>query len=133
MFPRMRTTVFLVLLMLVTAILAALFLSGETQDPADISGPDGPPVTASDANLDVFMGCVGQTAPNAFSLAVSRVLPNDPLRIETYGLVGSGGLLLSDHVGHTIEVTGALEEAGEAFPRLRVSSARHVAASCWRP
>ena len=115
MLPRMRTTVFLVLLMLVTAILAALFL------------------TRGDANLDVFMGCVGQTAPNAFSLAVSRVLPNDPLRIETYGLVGSGGLLLSDHVGHTIEVTGALEEAGEAFPRLRVSSARHVAASCWRP
>lgn len=115
MFPRMRTTVFLVLLMLVAAILAALFL------------------TRGDANVDVFMGCLGQTGSDTFSLAVSRVLPNDPLRIETYGLVGSGGLVLSDHVDHTIEVTGALEEAGEAFPRLRVSSARPVATECWRP
>jgi hypothetical protein len=119
MSPRVRTTVFLVLLMLVAAM----------EDP----GPGGAPVAARDANVDVFMGCLGQTAPGAFSLAVSRVLPNDPLRIETYGLVGSGGLVLSDHVDHTIEVTGALEEAGEAFPRLRVSSARPVATECWRP
>lgn len=66
-------------------------------------------------------------------MAVSRVLPNDPLRIETYGLIGSGGLPMADHVGHTIQVTGALEDTGDAFPRLRVFFAWHVAADCWRP
>jgi hypothetical protein len=82
---------------------------------------------------DRFLGCVRQIGPAAFSLAVSRVVPGDPLRIETYGLVGSGGLILADHMDHTIEVSGTLEPTGDAFPRLRVSSARHVASFCWTP
>jgi hypothetical protein len=51
--------------------------------------------------------------------------------IETYVLVGSGGLSLGDHVGHTVEITGRLERLeGQEFPRLHVSSARHVSAQC---
>lgn len=130
---RVRTAVFPMLLMLVAGILAARFLTGGTEDTAEHPGPGGTPGTVRDANIDVFMGCLGQTAPGAFSLAVSRVQADDPLRIETYGLVGYGGLALSDHIGHTLEVMGALEEAGEAFARVRVSSSRHVADSCWRP
>jgi hypothetical protein len=91
--------------------------------PASAQGPTG----------DIFLGCLVQTGPDAFSLAVSRVLPDDPLRIETYALVGSGGLPLADHVGHTLRVTGQFEGAGDAFPRLRVSSAQHVAVDCWKP
>jgi hypothetical protein len=80
-----------------------------------------------------FLGCVRQIGRHSFSLAVSRVIPGDPLRIETYPLDGSGGLMLSDHVDHTIEVSGTLEPTGDAFPRLRVASARHVATFCWKP
>jgi hypothetical protein len=82
---------------------------------------------------DRFLGCVRQAGGGSFSLSVSRVLPDDPLRIETYAMLGSGGLTLSDHVEHTIEVVGTLEASDEPFPRLRVFSARHVAAFCWSP
>ncbi len=80
---------------------------------------------------DVYMGCVRPTGePGAFGLRVNVVTERDPLRIDTYVLVGSGGLRLADHVGQTIEVTGTLEEAGEPVPRFRVSSARPVATFC---
>lgn len=127
------TKALVVCMLLLVAVLAALCLTRGTEETAEHPGPDSVPAAARDASIDVFMGCLGQTGSDAFSLAVSRVLPTDPLRIETYGLVGSGGLRLSDHVGHTIEVTGALEEAGDAFPHLRASSARHVSTECWRP
>lgn len=130
---RVTTKALVVCTMLLVAILAVLFLTWGTQETVEHPGPDSVPAAARDAPVDAFMGCLGQTGPDAFSLAVSRVLPTDPLRIETYGLVGSGGLRLSDHVGHTIEVTGALEEAGDAFPHLRASFARHVSTECWRP
>ena len=120
-------------MVLSAAAIVVLFLSNTTRDSAETTGPAGPPVATEGPNQESVLGCVGQVAPNAFSLAVSRVIPNDPLRIETYGLIGSGGLTLSDQVGHTIEVTGTFEDAGEAFPRLRVASARYVAASCWKP
>lgn len=103
----------------------------EARHPAQDASLDDPS-TANDGR-DLFLGCVRQIGRDSFSLAVSRVLPHDPLRIETYGLVGSGGLTLSDHVEHTIEVMGTLEPTGDAFPRLHVSSARHVATSCWKP
>lgn len=54
--------------------------------------------------------------------------------VATYVLVGSGGLRLADHVGQTIEVTGVLDpEEQLEFPRLRVASARHLAADCLQP
>lgn len=133
MSSRVTTKALAVFLMLIAATLAASFLARGAREPAHGVESDGPPAAAGDATDETFLGCLGQTGPNAFSLAVSRVHANDPLRIETYALAGSGGLLLSDHVGHTLDVMGALEEAGHAFPRLHVSFARHVADSCWRP
>ena len=130
---RVSTPVRVVALTLSAAALAAFFLSRTTTDSAEVTEREAAQAVGAHATLDTVLGCVGQVAPNEFSLAVSRVLPNDPLRIETYGMVGSGGLTLSDHVGHTIEVTGTFEDAGEAFPRLHLVSARYVAASCWKP
>ncbi len=92
-----------------------------------------PDRSAGETLQDRFLGCVRQVGRGSFSLAVSQVLPDDPLRIETYAMIGSGGLTLSAHVEHTIEVVGTLEASGDPFPRLRVSSARHVAGFCWRP
>ena len=65
----------------------------------------------------------------------------DPIhRTESYRLVGSGGLELEAHVGHTIEVSGELDQPPQAqrpagyreelFPELRVKTARHLAPEC---
>ena len=65
----------------------------------------------------------------------------DPIhKTESYRLVGSGGLDLGQHVGHTIEISGELDQpppaerpAGyeeELFPELRVKTARHLADEC---
>ncbi len=55
-------------------------------------------------------------------------------RIETYVLDGSGGLTLSDHVGHAVEVTGVSNRIqDQRSPHLQVSSARHIADECPRP
>jgi hypothetical protein len=114
---RLRTPAIVTTVLLVAAIVAILVMVRGDHQPAQ----------------ERFLGCVRRIGPDSFSLAVSRVMPGDPLRIETYGLVGSGGLILTDHVDHTIEVVGRLEATGDAFPRLHVSSARHVATFCWKP
>jgi hypothetical protein len=123
------------------AIAAVLLISALTLTAFVVLRQDGraaeetPPAGGADGSGsgDRFLGCVRQVGGGSFSLAVSRVLPDDPLRIETYAMVGSGGLTLSEHVAHTIEVVGTLEASDDPFPRLRVSSARHVAAFCWSP
>ena len=118
--------------LLAGAALAAFVVLRQARYPAQEASRDD--LSAANAAApDRLLGCVHQIGPGSFSLGVSRVLPDDPLRIETYGLVGSGGLTLSDHIEHTIEVLGTLEPAGDPFPRLHVSSARHVAARCWKP
>jgi hypothetical protein len=113
------------------AIVAAVSVLRQTPRPPQDVARDEP--SGANGGGDRFLGCLRQIGRDSFSLAVSRVLPHDPLRIETYGLIGSGGLTLSDHVEHTIEVLGTLEPSGDPFPRLRVSSARHVATYCWKP
>ena len=113
--------------LLAGAAVSAVIVFREVQDPS----PDEP--STENHGGDRFLGCLHRIGRDSFSLAVSRVLPHDPLRIETYSVVGSGGLILSDHVEHTIEVVGTLEPSGDASPRLRVSSARHVATYCWKP
>ena len=117
--------------LLAGAAVAAIVVLRQARDPAQEASLADP--SAANAGRDRFLGCVHQIGPDSFSLGVSRVRPDDPLRIETYGLVGSGGLTLSDHIEHTIEVLGTLEPAGDPLPRLHVSSARHVATRCWKP
>jgi hypothetical protein len=61
-------------------------------------------------------------------------------RIETYNLVGNGGIDLTTHVGHTVEIVGDVEEIPEAerasrgtvtlMRQLRVASARHLSEEC---
>ena len=117
--------------LIVGAAVATIVVVWHARQPREDATPDRLSTASDEHNR--FLGCVRQIGRDSFSLAVSRVMPGDPLRIDTYGLVGSGGLILSDHVDHTIEVVGTLEPTGEAFPRLRVSSARHVATFCWKP
>ena len=61
-------------------------------------------------------------------------------KVVTYNLVGSGGLDLKSHIGHTVEIIGNVEEIPEAhrasgeasklMRQLHVTSARHVADKC---
>lgn len=61
-------------------------------------------------------------------------------RIDSYLLVGNGGLDLRKHVGHTINIVGDVQEIPEstrvvaktegALRELHVKSARHVADNC---
>ena len=111
--------------------LALILIVWQTRQSREVASSDALLTTSQEQ--DRFLGCVRQFGPDMFALAVSRVVPGDPLRVETYGMVGSGGLVLTDHVDHTIEVVGTLEPTHEAFPRLLVSSARHVATFCWTP
>jgi hypothetical protein len=128
MAKRRRVAIAAVLLLAAAALVAAALRPdspGREEPRADEARADSP--------QDRFLGCVRHVGSDSFSLAVSQVRPDDPLRIETYAMIGSGGLTLSDHVEHTIEVVGTLEASGDPFPRLHVSSARHVAEFCWRP
>ena len=66
--------------------------------------------------------------------------PDAVTKIVTYNLVGSGGLDMSAHVGHTVEISGDVQEIPESqraqedadvlMRQLRVVSARHVADHC---
>jgi hypothetical protein len=58
----------------------------------------------------------------------------------TYNLVGDGGLDLGAHLGHTVEITGDVQEIPEAqrasgeaknlMRQLHVASARHISDQC---
>lgn len=66
--------------------------------------------------------------------------PDAVTKIVTYTLVGSGGLDMGAHLGHTVEVTGDIQEIPEAqrasgeaknlVRQLHVVSARHVSDHC---
>ena len=117
--------------LIVGAALAVILIVWQARQSREAATPAA--LLTVSREQDRFLGCVRQVGRDFFALAVSRVVPGDPLRIETYGMVGSGGLALTDHVDHTIEVVGTLEPTHDPFPRLRVSSARHVATFCWKP
>jgi hypothetical protein len=168
------TALALSVVLLVAAVIA-VFLAGRARTPAGDWEPEVAPVAASDAHVEVFVGCLQQTGEqDVFALSVSHVEEREPrpagspvplepttpggvplaggtpeqppvagtgeppvaggmplTRLETYVLIGSGGLAMADYVGQTIEVTGALQRTeDQEFPRLHVSSARHVAAEC---
>jgi hypothetical protein len=76
--------------------------------------------------------------------AGSAGLPGDGAdavtKIVTYNLVGSGGIDMSAHIGHTVEIVGDVAEFSEAqraskapsvvTGQLHVTSARHIADRC---
>lgn len=174
---RTMATALVVFIVLIAAAVVTWFLTVGTRTPAGTFEPEVARVAPGNANLQVFVGCIGQTGdPNVFVVSVARREEKDPLpagspvpqrlkapggvpltggtppqppvagtgelpvagapftRIEAYVLDGSGGLSLSNHVGHAVEVTGVLERTPDRpFPRLQVSSARHIADQCPTP
>ncbi len=174
---RTMAVALVVFTVLIAAAVVAWFLTGGTRAPVSTFEPEVARVAPGDANMKVFVGCIGQTGePNVFVMSVSRREEPDPrpagrsvppqpttpggvpltggtppqppvagtgelpvagaplTRIETYVLDGSGGLTLSNHIGHAVEVTGVLERTPDRrFPRLQVSSARHIADQCPTP
>jgi hypothetical protein len=78
--------------------------------------------------------------PPAGSVGLPGDGPDAVTKIVTYNLVGSGGMDMSAHVGHTVEIVGDVQDLPESsraqddpdilMRQLRVTSARHVADHC---
>jgi len=83
--------------------------------------------STAQAKSKTYTGCLAAgDSPKAFKLT------NVDGGTDEYELVGGKGL--KDHVGHKVEVKGRLaaaKEKGEAAHKhLRISSMKHVAATC---
>lgn len=79
--------------------------------------------------------------PPAGSVGLPGDGPDAVTKIVTYNLVGTGGLDMSKHLGHAVEIVGDIQEIPEAqrasgeadkmlMRQLHVVSARHVADHC---
>jgi hypothetical protein len=78
--------------------------------------------------------------PPAGSVGLPGDGPDAVTKIVTFNLIGSGGMNMDAHIGHTVEILGDVQEIPEAMSaqnesdtlmrQLRVLSARHVSDEC---
>jgi hypothetical protein len=102
--------------------------------PQPSRSPDVPQ-SAGPAPTGGNRGGITSETPPAGASSGPGAGPTSTTKIDTYRLVGSGGLNLQAHVGHTIEVKGSrrtLSGSSVLAGELHVESARAIAAECLR-
>jgi hypothetical protein len=112
------------------ALMLSLHAAAQQQPPASTSA-DQTKVKAEGAQTTTFTGCL-QTGTEAKTYILDKVVPSKTAEVvgttgETspvtkYELVPSEQVELQEHVGHKVEVTGALIPPGKGDAKIKTES-----------